>query len=110
MDTKPVAERRVEARTPRQVGAQIFSSGELLARGATVDVSTHGMRLDLLHDLTSGRIDVGRNLYVMLDDTEGSPDNRWRLIKVVHRHDGWLGARFLDLAFLQRIARMKAQP
>lgn len=93
-------ERRMSERVPTSIGLSVYAYGAMVARGRAVDMSEHGMRIQIERDFSGDALSPGRHLDVLLAD---AASERWLPLTVVRQwRDGFAG-QFLGVT--RRAAR-----
>ena len=85
-------ERRLSERIPVIVSMHAYAYGVLVASGVVVDMSAHGLRLDVLEEYADDEIEPGRQLNIVMEDA--APDQRMPVL-VVRKWDEGFAASFL---------------
>ncbi len=87
-------ERRLSERIPVIVGMHAYAYGMLVASGVVIDMSEHGMRLDVLEDYSDDQLDPGKHLDIVMED---APPEQWMPVRVVRKWDDGFAARFIGV-------------
>ncbi len=88
-------ERRMSQRVPLAQGIQVYAYGMLVASGTSVDMSDHGLLLRIQQDYSSGELDPGRYLDILLRCVEQIQVECWLPIRVVRKWEEGIAARFI---------------
>ncbi len=88
-------ERRMSQRVPLAQGMRVYAYGMLVASGTSVDMSDHGLLLRIQQDYSSGELDPGRYLDVLLQRVERIQAECWLPIRVVRKWEEGIAARFI---------------
>lgn len=97
MDQRSGQERRRSERIPATLSTQIYAYGVLMASGVTLEVSEHGLSVQIEHDHSADELNPGKHLDVMLEPLEGICAEQWLPIKVVRRWEAGIAACFLGV-------------
>lgn len=85
-------ERRMSQRIPMAVGMHIYAYGMLVASGATIDMSEHGLLMRIDQDYSDDQLEPGKHLDIVLED---APPEQWMPVLVVRNDDSGIAACFL---------------